>query len=249
MEPSGHGTRETRVLAEGLECSFFLSDADGSPFSDLNPGMTFRGYASGPMTCTTRIKPPCQTRVFGICFRPGGAYPFFSVPAGELMNVLMGIEDVWQSSHLDLIKLIQDPSHTLRHRMVILNRHFLQRLEDHPEQDNRIRVLVNLMERYKGDVKIDSLAQLAGLGRRQLERLFRERVGLSPKQLCRSLRFKHFLRFASLSPSCSWAETALDFGYCDQSHMIRDFRHYTGESPAAFFGKPDAMDRFFMGNV
>jgi len=75
-----------------------------------------------------------------------------------------------------------------------------------------------------------------------------ERVGLSPRQLCRSLRFKSVFRHLAASSGDPWTSTALACGYCDQSHMIRDFKHYAGASPAAYFTRPEAGRLFFAGN-
>jgi AraC-like DNA-binding protein len=71
---------------------------------------------------------------------------------------------------------------------------------------------------------------------------------VSPKQLCRSLRFKSVFEHLAASPSDSWTSTALACGYYDQSHMVRDFKHYTGASPAAYFARPEPGRRLFTGN-
>jgi transcriptional regulator GlxA family with amidase domain len=92
------------------------------------------------------------------------------------------------------------------------------------------------------------LAAWVGLSQRQLERLFKRQVGLSPKQLCRSLRFKSVFQQLALSPISTWAATAQSCGYYDQPHMIRDFKHYAGKSPASFFKNANEVDGFFIGN-
>jgi transcriptional regulator GlxA family with amidase domain len=104
------------------------------------------------------------------------------------------------------------------------------------------------MEERKGQINIDRLATLIGMSGRHLERRFKEQVGMSPKQLCRNLRFKNIFRHLAAYPADSWVSTALACGYHDQAHMIHDFRRFTGTSPAAYFSKPQATDRYFMGN-
>jgi AraC-like DNA-binding protein len=71
---------------------------------------------------------------------------------------------------------------------------------------------------------------------------------MTPKQLCRNLRFKYVFKYLVKPPTESWAAIALACGYYDQSHMINEFKHYTGSSPAAFFSEPMAIEKYFIGN-
>jgi AraC-like DNA-binding protein len=45
------------------------------------------------------------------------------------------------------------------------------------------------------------------------------------------------------------AEVALEAGYFDQPHFTREFREFTGQSPAQFLGEPHAISDFFTQNV
>ncbi|HEV7608520.1 MAG TPA: helix-turn-helix domain-containing protein [Steroidobacteraceae bacterium] len=81
---------------------------------------------------------------------------------------------------------------------------------------------------------------------RTAARTFEERVGISPKQLARVIRFKH--AFAALKA----ARTArflspVDFGYFDASHFAKEFRLFTGKSSTAFFREPDALSTRIFG--
>lgn len=67
---------------------------------------------------------------------------------------------------------------------------------------------------------------------RQLERIFREGVGMSPKTYLRLLRINRSMRL--LRPGASLAETAQEAGYFDQSHFIRDFKAVCGVTPGAY---------------
>jgi transcriptional regulator GlxA family with amidase domain len=73
------------------------------------------------------------------------------------------------------------------------------------------------------------------LSGRQLERLFQQYVGLSPKSFGRILRFKQVMRLAEQRRIANWAELALIAGYYDQAHLIRDFHQFAGESPTQLF--------------
>jgi transcriptional regulator GlxA family with amidase domain len=83
---------------------------------------------------------------------------------------------------------------------------------------------------------------------RHLERKFKERIGMTPKQLCRNARFKHAYKQIEASQRKKWADMALTCGYYDQAHMINEFRYFTGASPAEFFKPSSPVPDFFTAN-
>jgi len=86
----------------------------------------------------------------------------------------------------------------------------------------RLDRAVAAVQRHAGDIRVAQLVELASLGRRQLERQFRDAVGLSPKQFCRAVRFQHVL--AKLrGGQLNRAALAAELGFTDQSHLRRDF--------------------------
>jgi AraC-like DNA-binding protein len=85
-----------------------------------------------------------------------------------------------------------------------------------------------------GVVDIDWAATQAGMSARQFRRRCLEESGLTPKRLCRVLRFRRSFTLAA-SRRLSWAAVAAETGYFDQAHLIRDFREFTGRTPMAVF--------------
>lgn len=77
---------------------------------------------------------------------------------------------------------------------------------------------------------VDSLAGIACLGKKQYGRLFREYVGMNPKEYGRIVRFQRALRMMQLG-SRDYVGIAYANGYSDQSHFIRDFRQFSGMTP------------------
>jgi methylphosphotriester-DNA--protein-cysteine methyltransferase len=59
-----------------------------------------------------------------------------------------------------------------------------------------------------------------------------EKTGFTPKFLARILRFRRAA--ASLDSAISAVDLALDSGYYDQAHLIRDFREFAGRTPGMF---------------
>src|ERR1035438_6503164 len=84
-----------------------------------------------------------------------------------------------------------------------------------------------------GIADVDWMARQAGLSPRQFRRRCMEEAGLGPKRLARVLRFRYANRLAAAARRPDWSLIAASAGYFDQAHLIRDFREFTGRTPAA----------------
>ena len=83
-----------------------------------------------------------------------------------------------------------------------------------------------------GRVSVEDLATQTGFTRKHLGNLFQQQVGLSPKSLARVHRFRGALALLNRADGqVPWAELAEACGYYDQSHLINEFRRFTGLSP------------------
>ena len=94
--------------------------------------------------------------------------------------------------------------------------------------DRAMLQLVNV----QGNLSMDFLASQSCLSVRQMERQSLERIGLSPKYFARMVRFSEAYKCKERNPYTSWIDISARFGYYDQMHLIRDFRHFTGYTPS-----------------
>jgi AraC-like DNA-binding protein len=100
------------------------------------------------------------------------------------------------------------------------------------DEDPLVERSLQLIETSDGVApSVATQARLVGLSERQFERRFLRRVGLTPKRYASLRRFERAVALASTSPSLT--DAALDAGYYDQAHFIRDFRRFTGAAPGA----------------
>lgn len=83
---------------------------------------------------------------------------------------------------------------------------------------------------FNPSTQVGRLAEIACLGKKQFERLFRECVGMNPKEYGRIVRFQRALRMIQLG-SRDYAAIAYANGYADQSHFIREFRVFSSLTP------------------
>ncbi len=111
--------------------------------------------------------------------------------------------------------------------------------------DERIRSAVAHIDHTHGSGAVDGLGRHTGLSHRQIERLFRQHVGVGPKLYARMVRFRRVLMAVRGSLPPRWANVAADFGYADQAHLIRDFQQFAGCTPGALLKDAAALNLQF----
>lgn len=239
-----------RFLNEGMELAVSLADSDELGKSGPCGREVWASVVSGPMTRPMRFAPAGAVEMIGVCFRAGGAYPFVRVPAWELTDVAAEVADLWTIGRLDGFFEGFGPNGCGFHeRISRLDRLFLSMLEKRSQEDDVMASVLRTIESKGGNIRIGALARSVGMSRRQLERKFKERVGMAPKQLCKNLRFKQMMVRLPQIGKASWADTALACGYYDQSHMINDFKHFTGTSPAAYVAGDSVSERVLFSRL
>jgi transcriptional regulator GlxA family with amidase domain len=101
-------------------------------------------------------------------------------------------------------------------------------------KDRLVHKAMLMMEQQLADaLDIARLADLLGLGRRQLERRFSEDIGMSPAQYHRSLRISR-ARWMLTHSDLSLSDIAAECGLGDGSRFARTIRLSTGLAPLAY---------------
>lgn len=130
-----------------------------------------------------------------------------------------------------------------------LDAFFGERLIDDAGRRTTLDVTNRILAAGGGD-RIDGLCRDAGVSQRQLDRVFRQHLGVSPKLLSRVARFQKALTRLKSDPGCTLASVAVECGYYDQSHFVRDFKRFSGVPPrerVGYFPKDAPTD--FSPNV
>ena len=122
---------------------------------------------------------------------------------------------------------------TIEQRIKILSDYFISLQKNQKTDDERLKKSIQVIEKFNGNLKIKDLANDFFLSDKQFNRRFKEFSGFNPKMYARIVRIesaiKSFPEFSSLS------ELALNAGYYDQAHFIRDFKSLTGFNPLEFW--------------
>lgn len=242
LEGPASSTQPETILPDGcieLVLNFgaaFTQHGDGT--RNVQP----RNFLVGQMTGPIVISPTGPVQLIGIRFHPGGAVPFLRVPLHEVMDQVVELGSVSSELELGLLRVASEPN-TLPKKVKAIER-YLTTLLRHSKNDLRMTKIAARIVESRGLVSVDDLAGAAGISSRQLERLFLREVGLGPKLLGRIIRFQQVFRAVDWDSS-EWAEIAIECGYYDQAHLIRDFNQFAQQTPAVLFSSQSALTESF----
>jgi AraC-like DNA-binding protein len=208
--PPAGGRKAAAVLPDGCvdlvwRGELFVAGPDSRPFmSPLTPGGT----------------------IVGLRLRPGIAGQALGLPASELRDTRVALEDVWGASGSELAERLGEAGSAQRRRL-LLEDAILTRLPRIGDPDPLVLAAVRMLG-MPGS-RVNSLSSALGTSERQLLRRFNNAVGYGPKTLDRVLRFQRFLGRAR---DGDLARTAADLGYADQAHLTRECVRLSGLTPA-----------------
>jgi AraC-like DNA-binding protein len=175
-----------------------------------------------------------QARVSPIASRA-----LFGMPAGELAGIDLAAGDVLGRLAAELHERLSSAT-SWPERFAILDAGLALRLGDTLPPAPVINAWT-LLRRSRGSMPISRLAREVGWSERQLAKRFELEIGFSPKLAARVIRFDH-ARLAlqsqfSVERRADIAWVAAECGYHDQSHLVRDFRAFTGLAPSRWLAQ------------
>ena len=203
-------------------------DVDGRWYVD---SQARRGTIIGPLREVGRTRGGDLPATVGVFFRPARVAPFLRVAISDLTDRTVAIDDLWGTSASRLASELCELDEAGRiDRLESVLRTRLGRSGPRATALDVEGLAASTMRRC-GRVTVDAMARAAGVSRQHLTREFRERIGIGPKLYGRLARFQSGLPYAGARTKVDWARVALDMGYADQSHMIAEFRQFSGLTP------------------
>ncbi len=187
------------------------------------------GVMRGRFTRTLRG----QGRVIGIKFRPGGFRAFVASPVAEFTDRKLPLQQVFGLAAAEPEQqALAQRDH--RQAIAVLEAFLLQCA---PRPDPSIAVASQICERIAADraiVRVEQVAAAFAIGVRKLQRLFGDYVGVSPKWVIQRYRLHEAAARMATGAAIDWPDIALELGYADQAHFIRDFKKLVGRSPGDY---------------
>ena len=169
---------------------------------------------------------------FGVKFRPGGLRPFLGRAVSTLTDRQLPLGEVFGDDGGLPARVCACAD---EHAMIDLVHAFLlARLPAPDPQVERVAALVAEIDADRSLTRADALAARHGIGLRALQRLFDDYVGVGPKWVINRYRLHEAVERLADGDAVDWSALALDLGYFDQAHFIRDFRRLVGRTPGEF---------------
>jgi AraC-like DNA-binding protein len=104
------------------------------------------------------------------------------------------------------------------------------------------------MRASKGTLPVSQIAAAAHATVRTLERNFKQSSGYTVKDVSALIRFEQVRNHLWYYPDANLAGLAHELGYTDQPHLSREFKRYSGTTPAVFARKAKKRMQIFNGD-
>lgn len=171
--------------------------------------------------------------LLGIRFKPAGFTAFTQIPIYEFTDQRIDLTSI--ESLFDEEFYYELPSkETAEKRIQEIDKYFLKRLKNIFKLDQQIVYAIELIRQTEGKLSLMTVASESCLSIRHFERRFKTAIGIAPKTFSKVVKFQHTLSYLKKNNHLSIISLAIDCGYYDQAHLIKDFKSLSGNPPSHF---------------
>lgn len=175
-----------------------------------------------------------DSELFGIRLTPEGVMQLFQTPVSFIFNYYTDAELFLGKDRTDVIeKMIAAPDN--KQRIFLAESFIHSQLKHAAMQRNYFAEAMKLL-RDEEVIEIADVSKQVFVGERQLQRTFKDHLGISPKHYHRLIRLKK-AHLNGLINAESFTTMAYQLGYSDAAHFSREFKTYFGEAPASYFAQ------------
>ncbi|SEL79632.1 AraC family transcriptional regulator [Parapedobacter koreensis] len=244
--PMEENPRRQTIVPDGcMEMIFHYGDLYKQYMSDGLCVVQPRSCVFGQLTRPLEIEPIGETGIFSVRFHPGGFMPFATIPIKEMDNKAVALKKLFGNDGTALESAVMHAKTTVEKINVVES--FLSGRLTHETIDRFVQSAVETILSANGQISVSLLSGQTNIDRRQLERRFSSAIGLSPKQLSKTIRLQATLKLLLAKQYASLTALAYAGAYYDQAHFIRDFKEFTGLTPKEFYGENLEMSSLFYG--
>lgn len=188
----------------------------------------FCGVNDLPFMSTAK---PSNDEGFHFCIRfYCWAVPLFADDSmRKVKNLLCDSDAYFSRLKAELLPQLLETA-TMQERVRVAEAYLLRQLQL-DRQNSTVLNVVHQILAHHGRLKTTQLAAYACVSPRQLERLFLEYTGLSPKRLSDLVRYQCLWQEILRNPQFDVQNAVLAYGYHDQAHLLHDFKKYHGMTP------------------
>jgi len=194
-----------------------------------SPDYTIIGMYTRPY----QVKFRDTVHVFGMRFKPEGFYNIFGMPASEIKEGFEDMSDIAGKEFRDFCHRLKELS-TNKKRIDFAEDFLYKSYLRNNFNFSYVNRAAEIIRQKSGFINIDDLSDQAFISKRQLEREFKSKIGVSPKFYMRLSRLNKVYRLLNEGRELDFTTVSYECEYSDQAHFIRDFKNFTGISPRVF---------------
>ena len=238
-ELSGHlgltGQSCVQTLFPGNACGLIFQLGDPVDVLSSNGSWMRRpsAFAEGHHHTPFRLRFSGQFRLAGIDFQPGQIYHFLRASQGLINDNFVDLRDVYGSKDSRDADVIT-PDLSFKEIVCSFDKILMKRIPQSNIANHALSRAVHQSMRTLGRGRVKEMAHAACLSPRQLERQFKDTLGMSPKYFNCVVRFDAFVRTCQAYPTTPLTRLAHECGYYDQAHLIHEFKRFTGQTPSKY---------------
>ncbi|WP_345085124.1 helix-turn-helix transcriptional regulator [Nemorincola caseinilytica] len=237
-----------KILPDGcIELIFHYGDKYRQYDSNEGYVLQPRSFVHGQMKSYIEVGPTGHTGMVAARFYPHGLAMFTKVPMQELTGLVVDVHTLFGSEAMHTEEQLGNARNE-EERVAIMERFLLGRLRAATPRMDSVAYAVQRITANGGNIAVSQLAAEVFMSERQFERVFLATVGLSAKAFSKITRSQNGIKSAQAGKTTSLTQLALDAGYYDQAHFIRDFKEFAGVTPMQFFSDTHTMSDLFTGS-
>ncbi|HEY4108120.1 helix-turn-helix domain-containing protein [Puia sp.] len=172
-----------------------------------------------------------------VAFHPTGIYRLLGNNMRLIVNTGLDATKFWGNEVVEILHRLRQAADY--DSMARIAEAFLEKQVIHScrPEEALDKVAISMLD-PQNTRPLEEWAAMACLSRRQFERNFTTRVGISPKLFVRIVRFEWAMKIKNRYPDRSWVDIAAECDYTDSSHILREFKEFAEFPPSRFYLQP-----------
>lgn len=194
---------------------------------------------------TAEVKKSSIVSTFGIRFNFWSAHLFSDDGLPKSCNEFSEVDKYFKNLKRELENIVIEYS-KLEERVYHVEKLLLKKLNNTFFSNSNLLNGVYYILQSRGVTTISNIGQYTSVSSRQLERIFREYIGVTPKKCCSLVRYQNIWKELVFKRNLSFSDIVYNYGYSDQAHMINDFKKYHGSTPMQSIEELNRKDVAFL---
>lgn len=186
-------------------------------------------YISAPKKTYCNITQTGILNIWGITFYPLGLYSFLKVPISDFSDSIVNLDRLMPDIANKMCELIATGIDTYK-TIEELEKVLLRAFDFNLTVDKQFIKIINEFD--KEDISsLTDIYKRFGVNERWIQRSFNKYIGITPNIFFRLNKLINLLAVFECDPSINLTELSYRFNYFDQSHLIREFKYFCGNTP------------------